>query len=147
MQLKKKLLKGGGSFNMNLILLVGGMVLLVGIIYMVVDMSNSSNSTEQSTTPKKNSEQFTSGETRVVFHKMEGCGHCVKFEPVWKQALTELPKNISSKMEIKAPGDALEKEYPVNGYPTIRVYKDGKMVEMTGERTLSAFKKFVTDNV
>lgn len=92
----------------------------------------------------KNKQNFV-----VVFHKMEGCGHCVKFTPTWnkfsQQVDTLFPgKNV--KCIIVDPSNDLSAD--VQGFPTVRYYKSPtKYVEFEKERTLEGLKEFVSENM
>ena len=85
----------------------------------------------------------------LVFHKMEGCGHCVKFTPTWNefagQVDTLFPgKNV--KCIMVDPSNDLSAD--VQGFPTVRYYKSPtEHVEFESERTVNALKAFVKENM
>jgi len=62
-----------------------------------------------------------------VFHKMDGCGHCVHFAPVWKK----VAEAVANGQVKRADGNPIvmaivDTEHPlsagISGYPTIRKY-------------------------
>jgi hypothetical protein len=89
-----------------------------------------------------------SKEVLVVFCKMDGCGHCVRFnDNVWSKVEPELngKKNKSGKvikMMTVDPKHTLSSD--VSGFPTIKKYGDNaaKYVEFKDERTVENFKSF-----
>ena len=162
MAAKKKLYGGGLSFlksqNTNLILLVGGLILLVGIVYMVISMNTKKGT---SFTNILGFEGFKSpdawdpkAEVMVVFHKMEGCPHCVDFQKVWDEVYKTVPEEVKKekgktcRMVVVGPGDALEKSSePVDGYPTLRIYKSpSEFVTFDKQRTPENVRQFILDN-
>lgn len=66
------------------------------------------------------------------------CGHCKKLEPIWNELAEKSSVTI-------AKYNVVENDHPdiqVQGFPTLRYYRDGKPIEYTGERTLEALLEF-----
>jgi thiol-disulfide isomerase/thioredoxin len=85
----------------------------------------------------------------LVFHKMEGCGHCVKFTPTWNEFAGQVDTLFPSK-KVKCimvdPSNDLSAD--VQGFPTVRYYKSPTdHVEFESERTVEALKEFVKENM
>jgi hypothetical protein len=62
-----------------------------------------------------------------VFHKMDGCGHCVHFAPVWQKVAEAVANGEITRADGKPIVMAIvDTEHPlsagINGYPTIRKY-------------------------
>jgi len=111
-------------------------VVVLGGLYLIATMSMSKDTFANREGGKKfSTTEPTTGDLGVdfgdcavfVFHKMDGCGHCVKFAPVWQKVATaanngEL-KRADGKPIVMAVVDT---DHPlstnVNGYPTIRKY-------------------------
>lgn len=80
----------------------------------------------------------------IVFCKMEGCGHCVKFnDNVWesdevqKMDGTQCPRGVL-KLKIVDPNHEYSKD--VDGFPTIKKVINGETVEtFEDERTVEKF--------
>lgn len=87
-------------------------------------------------------------EVLVVFCKMEGCGHCVKFnDNVWSKTHDKLngakTNNGKTLKLVTVSKDAvLSKD--VSGFPTIKKFGDdaGNYVEFTESRTVENFTNF-----
>lgn len=134
--------------NTTLLLLVGGVVLLIGVIYMLVQTRSSHEGFEAPL------EWDHDKEVMVVFHKMKGCPHCDDFQTVWDEVYDIVPgevrskKNKTCKMVTVAPGHPLEKtSAPVNGFPTLRIYKTpADYVEFNGHRTKEEVVDFILKN-
>jgi thiol-disulfide isomerase/thioredoxin len=62
-----------------------------------------------------------------IFHKMEGCGHCVKFAPIWQKVAEAANNGELTRADGKPIIMAIvDPEHPlsqnVRGFPTIRKY-------------------------
>lgn len=80
----------------------------------------------------------------LVFHKMDGCGHCVAFTPTWNK-FVELHDGKLIKCAMVDPTNDLSAD--VEGFPTIRLYKSvNDYIEFNDERTLEALTNFVKQN-
>ncbi len=84
--------------------------------------------------------------TKITLYYANWCGHCQRFKPVWEELKKELKAlNVESaeyedgqnKKEIEKAG--------VNGFPTIRITKNGNTYEYQGPRTVDALIKELTD--
>ncbi|WWD17618.1 protein disulfide-isomerase domain [Kwoniella shandongensis] len=63
------------------------------------------------------------------------CGHCKNLAPHYEEAATELKsKNIKLAKVDCTEEQALCGEYGVNGYPTLKVFRNGVPVDYTGPR-------------
>lgn len=89
----------------------------------------------------------------VIFHKMQGCGHCKTFVPIWKN-LTDNCNKINKGKPVDAMYNPLKSKVKkdnkklfcrcvdmmdslsddVSGFPEIRVYKDDSYVSFSGNR-------------
>lgn len=97
-------------------------------------------------------ELFTSpsgkNKATVTYYYLPKCPYCVKFSDEWaKFEGTADPSLMESK-----PIDASDPKYKdliasegVNGYPTIRISKNGNTVDYKGERTASALIDYVSN--
>ena len=133
----------GVSFakHQKTIFLVVVVVIVLGGLYLIATMSNNKDSfTNQaagSAGKKFSTTDPTSGDLGVdfgdcavfVFHKMEGCGHCVTFAPVWQKVATavnngELTRADGKPIVMAIVGPDHHLSGNVRGFPTIRKYSD-----------------------
>jgi thiol-disulfide isomerase/thioredoxin len=81
----------------------------------------------------------------MVYFHMNGCGHCKKFNPVWKTFTQFAGKNNIKVDKIEAGTQKdLQKSLGIKGYPTILELdsNNNKVSEFTGDRTIPALKTF-----
>ena len=111
-------------------------VIVLGGLYLIATMSNNkdtfanqhSGKQFSTTEPTDREISVDFGKNAVfVFHKMNGCGHCVTFSPVW----TKVAEACNSGQITRADGKPIvmaivDTDHPlsanVKGYPTIRKY-------------------------
>ena len=141
--------------NMTLWLMIGGVVLVIGVIYMLTTMRMSHSTTAESFQDSGAPLDWDHDkEVMVVFHKMKGCPHCDDFQTVWNEVFKIAPgevrskKNKTCKMVIVPPGHPIEKtSAPVNGFPTLRIYKTpADYIEFNGHRTKEEVVDFILAN-
>jgi thiol-disulfide isomerase/thioredoxin len=134
--------------------MLGGVVLVIGVIYMLTTMRMSHPVAEGFEETGAPLDWDHDNEVMVVFHKMKGCPHCDDFQAVWDEVYKIAPgevrskKNKTCKMVIVPPGHPIEKtSAPVNGFPTLRIYKTpADYVEFNGHRTKEEVVDFILAN-
>ena len=87
---------------------------------------------------KKAYEHFASDDKIVVtFYYMDGCPHCVEFEPEWEKfsKLARGLKVTAQQYEARAPETQAA---GVSSFPTIKIKAQGKTINYDGERTSDA---------
>jgi hypothetical protein len=87
---------------------------------------------------KKAYEHFASDDKVVVtLYFMDGCPHCVEFEPEWEKFSKQAPglKVTAQQYEARAPET---KAAGVSSFPTIKIKAQGKTENYDGDRTADA---------
>lgn len=120
------------------IFLVIVIVIVLGGLYLIATMYNTKDAFTNggnNKASKFSTTEPTSGALDVdwansavfVFHKMDGCGHCVHFAPVWQKVAEAVMSGKVSRADGKPIVMVIvDTEHPlsagVTGYPTIRKY-------------------------
>eukprot|EP00029_Vermamoeba_vermiformis_P013263 TRINITY_DN817_c0_g1_i1.p1 TRINITY_DN817_c0_g1~~TRINITY_DN817_c0_g1_i1.p1 ORF type:complete len:311 (+),score=92.97 TRINITY_DN817_c0_g1_i1:275-1207(+) len=106
-------------------------------------------SCDQVETPKFEFEK--SGEEKIfVEFFAPWCGHCKKLAPIWEELTKTLEEEKVGVKAVQVNCDAnkpLCKSYGVSGYPTLKLFQNGKEARYTGARTLDELKKFALETV
>jgi len=87
-------------------------------------------------------EQTKTGDWLIEFYA-PWCGHCKKLAPIWE----ELATASKGKFNVAKVDCTVEKDVctdnGVRGYPTVKLFVDGKVHDYQGARTIEAFTSFV----
>lgn len=121
------------------IFLVVVVVVVLGGLYLIATMSNNrdtfANRVSGGSGKQFSTTEPTTGDLGVdfdkcsvfVFHKMDGCGHCVHFAPVWQKVAEAVNSGDIKRSDGKPIVMAIvDTDHPlsagITGYPTIRKY-------------------------
>ena len=85
-------------------------------------------------------------EITILLFKMEKCGHCIQFKPIWNQ-LIKNHENLNFKEHDAVIDEEIIRNYKIEGYPTIMIeFKNEQkstVVEFTHERTYDNLVEFI----
>lgn len=133
------------------------MILLFGVAWYVYTTSNSSK-TQLTDIPNANAR---SGEVIIMIFTVDWCPHCKKAKNPWntfvegyhnkiynKYTITCVEYNLSEVDGVVDPiAVSAQEKYKVEGYPTIKMIKDGQVIEFDAKVTTYALQKFLEDMV
>jgi len=146
---------GGGGLNTNTWIIIGCIILfgLVAILYYVYYISPS-----MSTKYKPNSEQVpvgesTSNKAELLFFYADWCPHCKAAKPIWNDLKSEYENKTINGYQVifteidcseeTAEVDKLMNQYNIEGYPTIKLLKDGQVIEYDAKPSKETLTKFL----
>lgn len=95
---------------------------------------------------KDNFEEATTGTTILVEFYAPWCGHCKSLAPEYAKAATKLAEEKSDILLAKVDATketALAEKYELRGYPTLKFFKNGKVIDYTGARTSEDIVKWL----
>lgn len=79
------------------------------------------------------------------------CGHSKMFQPVWKEFMEHVNKNLSNKVEVKSvnceENEESCKTEKIYGYPTCILYVNNERIMYNGPRTVKGLLDFVNENI
>ena len=86
--------------------------------------------------------------TKITLYHANWCGHCKRFKPNWDSLKTFFDSNNIQHNEYEHSQNQKEIDQAnIEGFPTIKINKNGKEYEYKGERTEEALKKELVNNV
>ncbi|KAG8820676.1 hypothetical protein FRC19_008676 [Serendipita sp. 401] len=87
-------------------------------------------------------ERIASQPTFVKFYA-PWCGHCQKLAPKWVD-LAERLKGVINVAEVNCDAHGTVcREQEIEGYPTVVLYLNGKKIEYTGSKSVSAMEEYI----
>eukprot|EP01104_Vermistella_antarctica_P011033 TRINITY_DN301_c0_g1_i1.p1 TRINITY_DN301_c0_g1~~TRINITY_DN301_c0_g1_i1.p1 ORF type:complete len:3098 (+),score=985.10 TRINITY_DN301_c0_g1_i1:119-9412(+) len=88
-------------------------------------------------------ESVSDGRPWLVEFYAPWCGHCANLVPIWAQTATKMKKHSVAVAKVDATENKkLASKYGVKGYPTIKLFRDGKVFDFSGSRTAHSFGEF-----
>jgi protein disulfide-isomerase-like protein len=138
-------LKVSKQMNMSEMVVVGLLLVAILLGYYYVYSRNQEQEGFQSVnlTPDDN-------EVIIVLFYTDWCGYCKKFKPEWEKASAEMNNSTINNNKVRFEkvdcdaNESLAKEYQVNGYPTVKVLRNGQEAEdFEGERSLSGIRSYL----
>ena len=146
-----KIKSAGGSMGSSKILIIIGILLLVGIaVYYYFLVYNakpvySPNNERTSTDAKK--------EAEIILFYVDWCPHCKTAKPAWEEIKAQYEnKTINGYTviftEINCTEETAEVEemmnkYSIEGFPTIKLLKDGQVIEYDAKPTKDTLDQFL----
>merc|ERR1719266_2884232 len=83
----------------------------------------------------------TTGDWFVKFYA-PWCGHCKRMAPTWEEVATELKGEVNVAKVDVTQSRGLGKQFGVKGFPTLLLFRKGKMMKYTGARTKEAMSEW-----
>jgi len=148
-----RVMSAGSSLNTNTMLLIGGVVFfaIVAILYYIYYISPSIN-----TKYKPNSKPSTKESSNIaelLFFYADWCPHCKAAKPIWNDLKSEYEnKTINGYQVLFTDVDCSEEtteverlmnQYSIEGYPTIKLLKDGQIIEYDAKPSKESLTKFL----
>jgi thiol-disulfide isomerase/thioredoxin len=150
-----RVMSAGSSLNTNTMLIICAVILFVSlaIFYYFYYIASDSKSTYH-----PNSEQITGGSSsgntaELIFFYADWCPHCKTAKPIWNDLKTEYENKTINGYKIiftevncseeTAEVEKLMNQYSVEGYPTIKLIKDGQVIEYDAKPSKDTLTKFL----
>jgi thiol-disulfide isomerase/thioredoxin len=148
-----RVMTAGSSLNTNTFVLIGG-VLFFAIVAVICYYYYVPNSSAKKYAP--NNELIKAGssnQAELFLFYADWCPHCKTAKPVWNDLKTEYEnKTINGYQVIFTEIDCSEEttevekmmnQYSVEGFPTIKLLKDGQIIEYDAKPTRETIIKFL----
>ena len=133
------------------------MLLLAIIVLCVAAFFIIRNTQSQMKTKIGNGEEVTSGSSKdaeIMFFYANWCPHCKAAKPHWKEIKDQYQgKEVNGYTLVFTDVDCTEEtpeikdktsEYDIEGYATIKLVKDGQVIDYDAKPTKETLEKFIT---
>jgi len=150
-----RIMKAGSSVNKSTIVIVGA-VILFSIIALLYYFYYVSPAMKRQYRP--NSEQVPLGSVpnnsaELLFFYADWCPHCKAAKPIWNELKTEYENKtingyqiVFTEIDCSEETPEVEKlmnQYNIEGYPTIKLLKDGQIIEYDAKPSKETLDKFL----
>jgi thiol-disulfide isomerase/thioredoxin len=149
-----RVMSAGSALNTNTMLMIGVVILFasLAIFYYIYYIAPASKSTY-----RPNSEQVpvggSSNTAELIFFYADWCPHCKSAKPIWNDLKSEYENKTINGYKITftevncseetAEVEKLMNQYSVEGYPTIKLIKDGQVIEYDAKPSKETLTKFL----
>lgn len=150
-----RIMSAGSNLSMNTYLIIGAIVLFVIIailyyFYYVVPSMKPKYNHNSEQVPKDSNADKTA---ELLFFYADWCPHCKAAKPIWNELEVEYEnKTINGYKVTFTPIDCSEEtseveklmnQYNIEGYPTIKLLKDGQVIEFDAKPSKETLTKFL----
>lgn len=151
-----RIISGGSNLSYNTLILIGVVLLFVIIVifyyfYYVAPSLNPKY--EPNSEPSKGSS--SSNKSELLFFYADWCPHCKAAKPIWNELKSEYENKIINGYKIiftevdcseeTTEVEKLMNQYSVEGYPTIKLIKDGQVIEYDAKPSRETLIKFLNN--
>jgi len=135
--------------------LVVGAVSVVGAYYFYAYVSQKFSVKYKENKEHENVETTVSGkDAELILFTVDWCPHCKHAKPEWEQVKSEYNGTTVNGYTIlftevnctnETPDiEKMVNQYKIEGYPTIKMIKDGQVIEFDAKPTKSTLTQFIT---
>jgi thiol-disulfide isomerase/thioredoxin len=148
-----KIKTAGGSMNTTTIIIIGVVILfaIIALLYYFFYFSKSN------VKYKPNSEKIDSDSSNntaeLLFFFADWCPHCKAAKPIWNDLKSEYENKTINGYKLMfteidcsqetAEVDKMMNQYNVEGYPTIKLLKDGQVIEYDAKPSKETLTQFL----
>jgi len=150
-----RVMTAGGSMSTNTMLLIATVLLFVGlaVFYYFYYIAPSTKSEYKPNTEKIALDSSNGKSAELLFFYADWCPHCKAAKPIWNDIKSEYEnktingyKIVFTEVDCSEETSEVEKlmnQYSVEGYPTIKLVKDGQVVEYDAKPSKETLTKFL----
>jgi thiol-disulfide isomerase/thioredoxin len=132
---------------------VVGVVCIVGMYYFYLYVAKKFKIQYQENQERYPSSTDSNKEAELILFTVDWCPHCKQAKPEWEQIKTKYADSVINGYTIlftevnctnETPEiDKMMDKYKIEGYPTIKMIKDGQVIEFDAKPTQSSLDQFI----
>ena len=155
---------GGASSNTGFVSKIKGMFsrfnlttliyILAFLLFIIISVYIYQTYVSPKLVPSYESSQDGSGKTaELMLFYVDWCPHCKTGKPAWDEVKNEYQHRLINGYKVifkeyncteeTAEVEKLMNQYHIEGYPTIKLLKDGQVIEFDAKPTKSALEQFL----
>jgi thiol-disulfide isomerase/thioredoxin len=152
-----RVMSAGGNVNTKMLFILGMIVvgIFVGLYYYYFHVKSSTSG--QTYYPNReidpNGEGSVNNTAELMFFYADWCPHCKAAKPIWNDLKSEHEnktingyKIMFTDVDCSEESDEVSKlmnQYSIEGYPTIKLLKDGQVIEYDAKPSKETLTKFL----
>ena len=149
-------MSGGGGLSSNTMMIIGVVILFILIAlfiyyYYVVPTTSGKYKANREHVPAGSSS--TGNKAELLFFFADWCPHCKAAKPIWNDLKSEYENKtingyqvIFTEVDCSEESPEVEKlmnQYSIEGYPTIKLLKDGQVIEYDAKPSKETLTQFL----
>lgn len=150
-----RIMKAGSNVNTSTMVIIGAVILfsIVAVFYYFYVIAPSMNAKYKPNSERIPAGSMPSSTAELLFFYADWCPHCKAAKPIWNEIKTEYEnKTINgysitfTEIDCSEETPEVEKlmnQYSVEGYPTIKLLKDGQIIEYDAKPSKETLTKFL----
>jgi thiol-disulfide isomerase/thioredoxin len=145
------------SFSVTNILLFILVIAIIGVGYYFIQKTLKAKSSANANNEGRNQQMTSNKEAELMLFYVDWCPHCKTAKPEWEQVKTEYQDKmvngytiIMTEINCTKESPDVEKmvnNYRIEGYPTIKLLKDGQVIEFDAKPTKANLTQFLNTAV
>lgn len=152
-----RVMTAGSGMSTNTMLMIGSFILFIGIaIFFYFYYIAPSMKPKYKTNSELISKDSSNGKSaELLFFYADWCPHCKAAKPIWNDIKSEYEnktingyKIIFTEVDCSEETSEVEKlmnQYNIEGYPTIKLVKDGQVIEYDAKPSKETLTKFLNN--
>ena len=150
-----KIMSAGGNISTSTIVIISVIILFVGIAiyYYYYHISPSSKPVYNANHEQMPSSSSNGKEAELLLFYVDWCPHCKTAKPIWNDLKSEYQNKTINGYQVifteincseeTAEVEKLMNQYNVEGYPTIKLLKDGQIIEYDAKPSKETLTQFL----
>ena len=146
---------GGSKVSSTTILIICSIVLfsVLGLFYYFYYVSPKSSTQYQANKEHSSSSSNEGKSAELLFFFADWCPHCKAAKPIWNDLKTEYQNKTINGYQVifteidcseeTAEVDKMMNKYNIEGYPTIKLLKDGQVIEYDAKPSKDTLVQFL----
>jgi thiol-disulfide isomerase/thioredoxin len=145
----------GSSLNSTTWIIIGAVILfaIIAAVYYFYYISPNSKAKYQPNSEHIKTEQDTGKSAELLFFFADWCPHCKTAKPIWNDLKSQYENKTINGYKViftevncseeTAEVDKMMNQYNVEGYPTIKLLKDGQVIEYDAKPSKDTLNQFL----
>ena len=150
-----KIKTAGSRLNYPTMIIIGAVILfsILALVYYFYYISPQMKATYQANSEHISGDTGNGNSAELLFFFADWCPHCKAAKPIWNDLKTEYQnKTINGYQVIFTEVDCSEEtaevekmmnQYNIEGYPTIKLLKDGQIIEYDAKPSKATLTQFL----